>query len=116
MLVKIVWPVLLGVSVEGGHLKVHASVGVSANGRVRRSALGHDCVNDHYRRENILSGSDGESVDTRDLVLSVHFGEQAEALSPRLPAIHRSWDSMAHRVLEDVQPVHQIQRFQGPRV
>jgi len=72
MLVKIVRPVLLGVFSVRSHLKVHASMNVSANQRVRRGPLGRDWVNGQYRRESILSGSAEESC---EFVPSVHSGE-----------------------------------------
>jgi hypothetical protein len=72
MLVKIVWLVLLSIFPERGHLKVHASINVSANGRVCRGALARDRVNGRYR---ILSGFVEKLVVTRDFVPSVHFGE-----------------------------------------
>ena len=71
LLVKIVRPMLLGVSSERGHLNAHANGCV----RFRRRALGRDCVNEQFRGESTLSGFVEETVGVRDLVPSVHFGE-----------------------------------------
>ena len=75
MSVKVVRPVLLDVFAEGGHLKVHASVNVSVNGRVHRRVRGCDSVNEQHRCESILSGSVEESVGARDFAPSVRFDE-----------------------------------------
>lgn len=90
-LVKIVRPMVLGVFAEGVHLKVHASVNVTANRRVVGGVLGREPVNEHHRRESILSGSVGEYVGGRDFGLSDRFGERAGALSQNLRAIRSSW-------------------------
>ena len=56
MLVKIVRLVLWGLFAEEVHLKVHASVNVSATQRIRLSVLDRESVNELHRRESIVRG------------------------------------------------------------